>query len=95
MRLVRTMRTEPALNNACHYFFDARRGNQLTFFNLADAPPNIVPQHLHHLALIVDSVEALGAMRQRLIDYEVEVMEIIEPAHGNTFYFHDPNGIRL
>jgi catechol 2,3-dioxygenase-like lactoylglutathione lyase family enzyme len=95
MRLVRTMRTGPALNNARHYFFDAGRGNQLAFFDLTAAPANVVPQHLHHLALTVDSVDALQAMRQRLLDHGVEATEILERSYGSTFYFTDPNGIRL
>ena len=32
---------------------------------------------------------------QRLQEHGVEVTEIIEREYGKTFYFHDPNGIRL
>ena len=32
---------------------------------------------------------------QRLKDHGVAVTEIIERGYGKTFYFHDPNGIRL
>src|SRR5206468_8178924 len=31
----------------------------------------------------------------RLKDHRVAVTAIIERGHGKTFYFHDPNGIRL
>jgi catechol 2,3-dioxygenase-like lactoylglutathione lyase family enzyme len=85
MRLVRTMRTGPALNNARHYFFDAGRGNQLAFFDAADSPPSVIPQHLHHLALTVDSVADLQAIHQRLREHGVEVTDILERAYGSTF----------
>jgi len=32
---------------------------------------------------------------RRLKDHGVAVTDIIERAYGKTFYFHDPNGIRL
>jgi catechol 2,3-dioxygenase-like lactoylglutathione lyase family enzyme len=95
MRLVRTMRTGPELNHARHYFFDAGRGNQLAFFDLSEAPPDAMPQHLHHVALTVDSVDTLRAMHQRLLDHGVNATAILERSYGSTFYFQDPNGIRL
>src|SRR5258706_13818939 len=33
--------------------------------------------------------------RARLKDHRVAVTAIIERGYGKTFYFHDPNGIRL
>ena len=32
---------------------------------------------------------------QRLKNHGIAVTEIIERGYGKTFYFHDPNGIRL
>ena len=52
-------------------------------------------QHVNHLALPVDRLEEFDAVYQRLKDHGVAVTEIIERGYGKTFYFHDPNGIRL
>jgi Glyoxalase/Bleomycin resistance protein/Dioxygenase superfamily len=46
-------------------------------------------------ALPVDTLEEFDAAYQRLEDHRVAVTEIIERGYGKTFYFHDPNGIRL
>jgi len=51
--------------------------------------------HLNHLALPVDTPEEFDATYRRLKDHRVTVTEIIERGYGKTFYFHDPNGIRL
>ena len=32
---------------------------------------------------------------ERLQNHGVKVTDIIERSYGKTFYFHDPNGIRL
>jgi hypothetical protein len=40
-------------------------------------------------------VQQSDAAYQRLKDHGVAVTEIIERGYGKTFYFHDPNGIRL
>src|ERR1700736_3675763 len=52
-------------------------------------------QHVNHLALPVDTLEEFDAAYQRLKDHGVAVTEIIERVYGKTYYFHDPNGIRL
>src|SRR3984893_14743307 len=41
------------------------------------------------------ALEEFDAAYQRLKDHGVAVTEIIERGYGKTFYFHDPNGIRL
>jgi hypothetical protein len=43
----------------------------------------------------VDTLEEFEANYQRLKDHGVAVTEIIERGYGKTFYFNDPNGIRL
>jgi uncharacterized glyoxalase superfamily protein PhnB len=43
----------------------------------------------------VDTHEEFDGAYQRLKDHGVAVTEIIERGYGKTFYFHDPNGIRL
>src|ERR1700730_3214836 len=52
-------------------------------------------QHVNHLTLPVDTLEEFDAAYQRLKDHGVAATEIIERGYGKTFYFHDPNGIRL
>ena len=80
MRLVRTTRTP-----------DGRR-----HYNVGAALPTAGErQHVNHLALPVDTPEEFDAAYQRLKDHGVAVTEIIERGYGKTFYFHDPNGIRL
>ena len=41
------------------------------------------------------NVEIGGGNAFALKDHGVGVTEIIERGYGKTFYFHDPNGIRL
>ena len=95
MRVTRTLRTGPQLNNARHYFLDAGGGTSLAFFDGADLPAGIETQRLNHLALKVDTGEEFDEAYQRLKDHNVEVTDVIERRYGKTFYFADPNGIRL
>ncbi len=95
MRLARTLRTGPSMNNARHYFFDAGGGNSLAFFDGAALPTEAAPQHLNHLALTVATVDEFDEAYRRLKEHGVEVTDIIERRYGKTFYFSDPNGIRL
>jgi hypothetical protein len=64
-------------------------------FDGAELPTAGERQHVNHLALPVDTLEEFDAAYQRLKDHGVTVTEIIERGYGKTFYFHDPNGIRL
>jgi catechol 2,3-dioxygenase-like lactoylglutathione lyase family enzyme len=64
-------------------------------FDGAELPTAGERQHVNHLALPVDTLEEFGAAYQRLKDHGVAVTDIIERGYGKTFYFHDPNGIRL
>ena len=64
-------------------------------FDGAERPTAGERQHVNHLALPVDTSEEFDAAYQRLKDCGVAVTEIIERGYGKTFYFHDPNGIRL
>ena len=43
----------------------------------------------------MDTPAEFDATYERLKDHGVAVTEIIERGYGKTFYFHDPNGIRL
>ena len=70
-------------------------GNAFAVFDGAELPTAGERQHVNHLALPVDTPEEFEAAYQRLKDHGVAVTEIIERGYGKTFYFHDPNGIRL
>ena len=70
-------------------------GSAFAVFDGAELPTAGEHQHVNHLALPVDTLEEFDAAYQRLKDHGVAVTEIIERGYGKTFYFHDPNGIRL
>jgi catechol 2,3-dioxygenase-like lactoylglutathione lyase family enzyme len=92
MRLVRTTRTPDGRR---HYNVEIGGGNAFAVFDGAKLPTAGERQHVNHLALPVDTLEEFDAAYQRLKDHGVAVTEIIERGYGKTFYFHDPNGIRL
>ena len=64
-------------------------------FDGAELPAAGERQHVNHLALPVATPEEFDAAYQRLKDHGIAVTEIIKRGYGKTFYFHDPNGIRL
>ena len=92
MRLARTSRTPDGRR---HYNVEIGGGNAFAFFDGADRPAEGVPQYLNHFALPVATEQEFDEAYQRLQDHGVEVTGIIEREYGKTFYFHDPNGIRL
>ena len=92
MRLTRTSRTPDGRR---HYNVEIGGGNAFAFFDGADRPEKSSPQYLNHFALPVATPGELDESYQRLQEHGVEVTEIIEREYGKTFYFHDPNGIRL
>lgn len=92
MKLTRTLRTP---RHTRHYFIDCGGGNSFAFFEGADLPSASMPQHLNHLSLVVGTMEEFDAAYQRLQEHGVEVTDIIARGYGKTFYFNDPNGIRL
>lgn len=92
MQLVRTTRTGDGRR---HYNIAIGRGNALAVFDGADLPVAGERQHVNHLALPVTTLAEFEAAYQRLKDHGIAVTEIIERGYGKTFYFHDPNGIRL
>lgn len=82
-----------------HIFLDAGQGSILAFFELPASPPmdrdRNTPDWVQHLALEVESVEALLAAKARL---EAGGIEVIGPTDHTLFrsiYFFDPNGHRL
>jgi len=82
-----------------HIFLEAGGGNILAFFELPAQKPmgrdENTPEWVQHLALKVDSVDTLVAMKQKL---EALGIEVIGPTNHTIFksiYFFDPNGHRL
>jgi catechol 2,3-dioxygenase-like lactoylglutathione lyase family enzyme len=82
-----------------HIFFQMTDGSCLAFFDLGDdvkaeASPN-TPSWVNHIALRVDSVDALRAAKQRLEAAGVEVLGVTDHHIIESIYFFDPNGLRL
>jgi len=82
-----------------HVFLDAGQGNILAFFELPTKEPmdrdRNTPAWVQHLALKVDSVDTLLAVKARL---EADGIEVVGPTDHTLFtsiYFFDPNGHRL
>ncbi len=92
MRLARTSRTPDGRR---HYNVEIGGGNAFAFFDGSDRPGESVPQHLNHFALPVATAAEFDDAYQHLQDEGIEVTEIIQREYGKTFYFNDPNGIRL
>jgi len=92
MRLARTARTPDGRR---HYNVQIGGGTAFAIFDGAKASPEGVPHSLNHLALVVATAEEFDEAYERLQHHGVKVTDIIERSYGKTFYFHDPNGIRL
>jgi lactoylglutathione lyase len=82
-----------------HVFLDAKQGNILAFFELPTRPAmdrdRNTPVWVQHLALEVDSVDALLATKARL---QADGIDVVGPTDHTLFksiYFFDPNGHRL
>ncbi len=82
-----------------HVFLDAGDGNILAFFELPKQPEmdrdRNTPAWVQHLALKVESMEALLEAKANL---EAAGIEVIGPTNHTIFksiYFFDPNGHRL
>ena len=92
MRLARTMRTGDGRR---HYNVDIGGGNAFAVFDGADLSNAPVTERLNHMALPVATAAEFDESYERLKDAGIEVTDIIERDYGKTFYFEDPNGIRL
>jgi len=102
--LVHVIRSDvvPSTGEHCpyvHIFFRMGDGSHLAFFDLGDnvtaAPSPNTPSWVNHIALRVDSLEALSAAKARLEAAGVEVVGITDHHIIESIYFFDPNGIRL
>jgi len=82
-----------------HIFFAMADGSWLGFFDLLDdqtsTPDPDTPSWVTHLALRVDSREALLAMKHRLEGHGIEVLGVVDHKIFDSIYFFDPNGMRL
>lgn len=82
-----------------HIFLDAGDDNVLAFFELPTRPPmdrdRNTPAWTQHLALQVESVDALLAAKARLEAGGVEVVGPTDHALFQSIYFFDPNGHRM
>lgn len=83
-----------------HTFFGMGDGSCVAFFELDGLPDDedqtVVPRWVRHLALSVDSLEALDDARRRLVAAGVDVIGPVDHLGiWQSIYFFDPNGIRL
>lgn len=82
-----------------HIFFRMTDGSCIAFFDLGDdvapAPCANTPAWVNHIALRVDTVEELAAMKLRLEANGVDVLGVTDHRIFKSIYFFDPNGIRL
>ena len=81
------------------HFLSHGRSSHLAFFDLGDnvaaEPSPNTPTWVNHIALRVDSIEALRAAKTRLEAAGVEVLGITDHHIIESIYCFDPNGIRL
>ena len=82
-----------------HIFFRMTDGSCLAFFDLGDnvkcAPSPNTPDWVNHIAMRVDTVDELEAMKLRLEGFGIEVLGVTDHRVFKSIYFFDPNGIRL
>jgi len=82
-----------------HLFFEMNDGSYIAFFDLGDdgatVPDPETPDWVNHLALEVESLEALEDQKRRLEAAGVAVKGPKDHHFVHSIYFYDPNGIRL
>lgn len=82
-----------------HIFFEMTDGSCIAFFDLGDgqaaAPSPNTPDWVNHIAMRMDTLEELEAMRQKLIAHGVNVLGVTDHKMCKSIYFFDPNGLRL
>ena len=82
----------------CHLFFEMADGSWVAFFDLADEPQidqATNPDWAQHLALEVESTEALAAAHTNLLAHEIAVLGPVDHGFIRSIYFYDPSGHRL
>jgi catechol 2,3-dioxygenase-like lactoylglutathione lyase family enzyme len=82
-----------------HVFLDAGNGNVLAFFELPTQPPMgrdpNTPEWTQHLALQVESMDALMDAKARLEAGGIAVLGPTDHTIFKSIYFFDPSGHRL
>ena len=82
-----------------HFFFEMGDGSYIAFFDLGDnempLPSPNTPAWVQHFAIETESVDAVLAMRERLVEHGVQVTPLVDHEFVKSVYFFDPNGLRL
>ncbi|MFT7599803.1 MAG: catechol 2,3-dioxygenase-like lactoylglutathione lyase family enzyme [Acidimicrobiales bacterium] len=81
-----------------HVFFEMGDGSWVAFFDLVNEPEvdqATNPDWAQHLALEVESLDALEEARQNLVANGVEVLGPVDHGFIRSIYFYDPSGHRL
>jgi glyoxylase I family protein len=82
-----------------HIFLDAGAGNILAFFELPNSPPmdrdHNTPEWVQHIALEVEDVEELHAIKARLERAGHKVVGPTDHTLFQSIYFRDPSGHRI
>lgn len=88
-----------------HYFFDVGSSATVAFFEYRGhevkqfAKPSGVPDEraiqFDHVSLNMPDQEALLALRQRLLEHDCGVTDVVDHGLLKSIYFTDPNGIAL
>lgn len=82
-----------------HLFFKMADGSYIAFFDLGDdkagTPDPETPRWVNHVALEIDSENALLAYKRKLQAAGIEVIGPTDHGFVKSIYFFDPNGIRV
>lgn len=83
-----------------HTFFEMGDGSCVAFFELEGLPDGedqtVVPKWVRHIALSVDSMEALEEARQRVVAAGLDVIGPVDhEGIWQSIYFFDHNDIRV
>jgi len=82
-----------------HIFLDAGNENVLAFFEIPNSPDmgrdENTPTWVQHLAMRVESVDALISAKKELEEKGVDVLGPTNHGIFKSIYFFDPNGHRL
>ena len=87
-------------SNYIHAFFELSDGSALAFFQFQDglykesAIAGNQDPFDHHIALEVDSKEAVFEMRDKLQELDIDHM-LIDHGYCYSIYMHDPNGMQV
>jgi glyoxylase I family protein len=87
-------------SNYIHAFFELADGSALAFFQFQEglyketAIRGNQDPFDHHIALEVDSQDAIFATRDRLQEHGIEHM-LIDHGYCYSIYMHDPNGMQV